>query len=66
MDEFKDAHRMDDLTDARRKFWESTYLTLLAVHSSAPEHKGGTIEELASLADRHVAAWDKRWNVPKV
>ena len=36
----------------------------VAIHSSAPEYRGGTIEELASLADRHVAAWDTRWNVP--
>ena len=56
---------MDELNDARRKFWESTYLALLAIRTSAPEYKGGTIEELASLADRHVAAWDTRWNMPK-
>ncbi len=37
---------------ARRHFWEQTYLTLLTVRSASPEHKGGTITELAELADR--------------
>lgn len=46
---------------ARRRFWEQAYLTLLTIRAASPQHKGGTITELAELTDRHLAEWDARW-----